>query len=220
MPEKNEQWSIEHLISTYREAYARFGDSPAAVQWPKGRQDLRFNALTAHIKKDQFSLLDYGCGLGHLKTYLDARFSAYQYHGVDIVSDFIRDCTLKYRDATFELVRNHRDISREYDHVLISGVFNIVYEENVTMYRAIVRDTLEHLFECCRVALSVNFMTDRVDFKQEFAYHENIADLHKFLCDRLSPRLTLDQSYMPYEFTVTVFKDSKIVRPDNVYEPI
>ena len=36
----------------------------------------------------------------------------------------------------------------------------------------------------------------------------------------LSPRLAIDQSYMPYEFTITLWKDSTIRRPENLYAPV
>jgi hypothetical protein len=45
----------------------------------------------------------------------------------------------------------------------------------------------------------------------------NVEAIVDFIRRHLSPRLRLDESYMPYEFTVVVLKDCEIVRPDNVY---
>jgi len=39
--------------------------------------------------------------------------------------------------------------------------------------------------------------------------------MYRFVRDNLSRRLTINQSYMPYEFVA--FKDSTIVRPQNIY---
>ena len=210
---------MDRLVELYQRSYAVHGDSPAAVQWPRGRQELRFDALTSHIVEESFSLLDFGCGLAHLKKYLDAKFPHFRYHGVDIVPEFIGDCSRMYPDASFNLIRRHTDVGGEFDHVVISGAFNLLYGTGVAQHRATVREALVYLFRLTRIALSVNFMTDRVDFRQEHAYHEDVLDLYKFACENLSPRLALDQSYMPYEFTLTVFRDREIVRPDNIYRP-
>jgi hypothetical protein len=60
-------------------------------------------------------------------------------------------------------------------------------------------------------------LTDKVDFQQPGAFHIAEPELVEFVRNRLSPRYTLDHSYMPYEFAVTVFKDQRVVRPDNVF---
>ena len=70
--------SISTIIKQYQESFAMHGDSPAAVMWPRGRQELRFNALTKHFSNNNFSVLDFGCGLGHLKSYLDNHYSDYK----------------------------------------------------------------------------------------------------------------------------------------------
>ena len=62
------------LIEQYQRTFAAYGDTPAGVMWPRGRQALRFKALTQHFSPEGFSVLDYGCGLAHLKDYLDENF--------------------------------------------------------------------------------------------------------------------------------------------------
>ena len=76
---------------------------------------------------------------------------------------------------------------------------------------------LAHLFQLCRVSLSVDFMTDHVDYMLPKAHHANVEAMYQFVRDNLSRRLTIDQSYMPYEFAIVAFKDSSIVRPQNIY---
>ena len=68
-----------NLIEQYQRAFAVYGDTPSGVLWPRGRQDLRFEALTRHFSGDGFSVLDYGCGLAHLKSYLDQRSSSFNW---------------------------------------------------------------------------------------------------------------------------------------------
>jgi trans-aconitate methyltransferase len=208
---------LDHIARQYRDAFAQFGRSPASVLVPKGRQDLRFGALTRGIERDHFSLLDYGCGLADLKGYLDNRFSNFDYTGVDLVTEFIDDNRHVYPDATFMQVSAPSDVTRSFDYVAMSGIFNILYVPNREAHRDIIRNIITELFAKCEVAMVMSFMTDRVDFQAADAYHENTHELMAFCTQHLSSRWLLDQSYMPYEFTVTVFKDTEIVRPANIY---
>ena len=204
----------------YQEAFARHGDSPAAVLWPRGRQSLRYRALTQHFSGGGFSVLDFGCGLAHLKDDLDKRFADYRYIGADVVPEFVKAVREKHPTAAVHLIRNYAELVEPVDHVVVSGTFNIVDGDSCVEYLAYVQDALVHLFSLCRLSLSVNFMTDRVDFVQPGAHHVNVESMYCFMCDRLSPRLSIDQSYMPYEFTMVAFRNSGIVRPDNIYEPV
>ena len=112
------------------------------------------------------------------------------------------------------------DLSTPIDHVVISGTFNIIDDQGREAYVKQVQDTLLHLFKLARASLAVNFMTDRVDFVQPQAMHMNVEVIMDFMRRQLSPRLRVDESYMPYEFTLVVLKDSEIVRPDNIYKQI
>ncbi len=208
---------ISSLVEQYRHSFEKYGDTPSGVMWPRGRQELRFDALTRHFKDDSFSVLDYGCGLAHLKAYLDQRFGRYEYHGADLVPEFVDAVSAKYPDAQVQLVQSHVDLSTPVDHVVISGTFNIIDGQDRYAYLKQVQETLIYLFNLAHVSLAVNFMTDTVDFIQPQAMHMNVEVMMDFMRRQLSPRLRVDESYMPYEFTLVAFKDSGIVRPDNIY---
>ncbi len=205
------------LVEQYRRSFALHGDTPAGVQWPRGRQALRFRALTQHIADDGFSLLDFGCGLAHLKPYLDQRFTGYEYRGVDLVPEFVAAVSAKFPDVLVRRIESFLDVVEPVDHVVISGTFNIVEGGDRDAYLKKVEDTLLHLFGLAKVSLSVNLMTDRVDFMQPHALHVNPGEMMTFVQDRMSPRMTSNSSYMPYEFTMVVLKDAEIQRPDNIY---
>lgn len=215
----NKTTTAPSLIEHYQRAFAEHGDTPAGVMWPRGRQAMRFDALTRHFSGDGFSVLDYGCGLAHLKAYLDQRFSRYNYHGADLVPEFVNTVVAKYPDAKVQLVRSHEDVSTPVDHVVVSGAFNIIDGADRATYLERVQAALLHLFSLARVSLAVNFMTDRVDFTQPQALHVNVEAMMDFMRRDLSPRLRVDESYMPYEFTLVVLKDREVVRPDNIYRP-
>ena len=207
------------LVKKYQRTFTEHGDTPAGVMWPRGRQSLRFDALTRHFSNDQFSVLDYGCGLGHLKDYLDERFNHYEYHGADLVPEFVQTVMTKHPEAKVQLVQSHEDVSTPVDHVVISGTFNIIDGSDQVAYVKLIQAALIHLFELTRVSLAVNFMTDRVDFTQPQNLHMNVEEMMNFMRRQLSPRIRVDEAYMPYEFTIIAFKDSTIVKPNNIYRP-
>jgi SAM-dependent methyltransferase len=209
---------VEHIKKSYKETFRKYGDSPCAVQWPKGRQVERFDALTSHFNKNEtFSVLDFGCGLAHLKEYLSYRYKSFNYIGVDVVDDFINSNKKKFSDSEFitpdELFHNNQ----LYDYVIISGTFNILYQEDVDKHKMYVLNLLSKLFQKTNKYISVNFMTDQVDFIQEKSFHINPIEVYDFFRNHLSKRILINQSYMPYEFTITVWKDDFIIKPDNIY---
>lgn len=209
---------LEKIRGMYRETLGKHGDSPSAVMWPKGRQTERFHALTRHISREEnSSLLDFGCGLAHLKPYLDEHYPQCNYCGADILSDFIDISKKKYLDNKFYRISSSKDLPDNFDYVVASGVFNIRYFESCNQNRDYIFSTLKDLLSRSNKFLSVNFMTDQVDFQQEGSWHQNFYELYEFLSKECSSRLVLDQSYMPYEYTVTVWKDVTIQRPENIY---
>jgi trans-aconitate methyltransferase len=209
---------MKNILKIYEDAFRKYGDSQQAVLWPKGRQEVRFHALTRHIGEDQsFSLLDYGCGLAHLKPFLDQRYRNVDYSGADAVNSFIETCRLKYSKDQFFHVESPIDIKGEFDYIVSSGAFNMLYSSDSKLHRKIVFEIIEQLFHKTKVYLSVNMMTDVVDFKQQDAYHQNVVEIYSFVSEKLSRRLMLDHSYMPYEFTLTVWKDQYVQRPENLY---
>ncbi len=210
---------IEHVVRLYESAFREHGDSPRAVLWPKGRQEQRFEALTRHIRQQGgFSVLDYGCGLGHLKPFLDARYREVSYTGVDAVPAFVEACATKYAASVFICAESPTDVPGRFDYVVSSGAFNILYEPGDGMHQQRVFRILEELFARADVYLAADFMTDAVDYRQPLAYHQSPAALLRFASERLSRRLVIDQSYLPFEYALTVWKDARIRRPDGVYE--
>jgi len=200
--------SLKHLVRLYEEAFREHGDSSAAVLWPKGRQELRFRALTRHIESTGgFSVLDYGCGLAHLKPFLDHHYHDVTYTGADAVQSFVDACGRKF-PAPFFHAEAPNDVPGRFDYVVSSGVFNILYEPEEVAHRKRVFEMLEALFEKAGTFLAVDFMTDAVDYRQAGAYHQNVEEVYRFACDHLSRRLMIDQSYLPYEYTLTVWKRS------------
>ena len=138
------------------------------------------------------------------------------YTGCDIVNDFIVHNSKKFKQSTFINSTNQK-ISLNYDYTVVSGAFNILYFEDEVEHKKVVFETIKMLFKQTNKILSINFMTDQVDFKSPNAYHQNVKELYDFCYENITKRLNLDQTYMPYEFTITLFCDQEILIPVNTY---
>jgi SAM-dependent methyltransferase len=200
---------FQSAIEAYEAAFRQHGESPASVMWPKGRQPLRFESLTRFFDPNGgFSVLDYGCGLADLKPYLDERFADVRYYGADITPAFVTSDRARYPDASFLLVTGAQEVADDYDYVVMSGVFNLRYECSADEHRTIVQDSLRHLFTRARRVLAVDFMTDDVDYQATNSYHQNVDEIYQFARRELGRRVIVDHSYLPYEYSLTVFNDS------------
>jgi SAM-dependent methyltransferase len=210
---------MRHVIELYRKAYQDHGKGRSALLWPKGRQEERFSALTSAIKRENYSILDYGCGFGDLKKYLNKRAVKFEYTGVDVVPEFINENIKEFgSSAKFSLINTYEDVKECYDFIVISGVFNTLFFDDKVAHWRLVQKIIRHLFSKTRVMLSVDFMTDNVDFIQLGSYHQSPERFYEFCIKNLTRRLSLDFSYLPYEFCAHLYKEQSILKPDNTYK--
>jgi cyclopropane fatty-acyl-phospholipid synthase-like methyltransferase len=208
----------DEIRTIYEEAYLEYGDSPAGVLWPKARQDIRFDALTRNIRLEgDFSLLDFGSGLAHLKEYLDSKYRNVIYSGVEMQDFFLEASNLKYPECKFYNFDSPSELNENFDYIVSSGAFNLLYTGSEREHKEMVFRIIKELHARSNIYCSFNFMSDDVDFKQDGAYHQNVGEILNYVSNNLSKRVAVDCSYMPYEFTITVWRDQKIKRPENIY---
>jgi SAM-dependent methyltransferase len=209
--------STTNIIAQYQSAFREHGRSSAAVLCPKGRHGLRFDALLAQLDASGKTLLDFGCGLGHLCEHLRQRNIDCQYYGVDVVPEFIASNRAVYPGRNFQQISDISDVTGRFNIILASGVFNLRYLDDPAANRAYVEAQILALFDRCDEALTLDFMTSHVDFKREEAFHADPADMLGFAIEKLSRRVVIDHSYMPFEFCMTVFRKNAIDRVGAVY---
>ena len=100
----------------YTNLFEAHGVSEKSVQYTdKYSQYARFFFLTQFIQKEA-SILDVGCGLGDLYTFLKSHDFSGSYHGVDIVPEFIDHCRVQFSGhskANFSEILNNEEFSSE-----------------------------------------------------------------------------------------------------------
>jgi trans-aconitate methyltransferase len=182
---------------------------PAALLWPKGRQNLRFHILTENLPLEgSVKVLDFGCGFGDLLSFLERarpKLDLY-YVGVDLMPEFIKEARRRHPHGQFFESQYFAPEEFQFDYVFASGTFNLKYFDDEQRNQEYVFSMLQMLFELSAVEMSVDFMRSNVDYKQQHAHHQNSAELFSFIEEKLSRYHASDFSYLPYEFCCKVFR--------------
>lgn len=195
-------------INLYKGLYSKHGFSPEALGCTKGKQFLRFHQLTHKFDLNNSSILDVGCGFGDFTRYLNASsVKNYNYVGVDIMMEFIELAKANNGNENAEFILGdfqEIDFKKRFDFVIASGIFNSKIS-GVDNYD-FIWSSMVKMYELCDKAISIDFLSDRVDFSHEFNFNSSPEKILTFAYN-LSRNVILNNSYFPFEFSVTIFKD-------------
>lgn len=201
-PEQDRRNTVERYTGRYRE----HGYSPLTLGWNKGRQPIRFDALTSQYDFGGKSVLDIGCGFGDLLNTLEAKFeSVAAYCGIDLVETLVEEARRQWpghRFVTGDFLQ--QDFDGEFDYAVASGVFNHRLEgvDN----EAFIEAAMARAFALCRDGFAFDFLSDKVDHPLEHTFHAS-PERVLGMAYALSRNVVLKNDYMPFEFSLFVFKD-------------
>jgi len=210
----------ERMCALYDERFAEHGVSPESLGWTKGRQDIRFNALLDLLEGEGNSFLDIGCGFGDLNDALVARDQSYRYLGVDMVENFVDEGKVRRGSDTVEFQAGDfmaTEFEGSFDCVIASGVFSFQLED-ADQY-AYIQSALERMLELCNVGVAVDFLSDRVNYREDHCFHTQ-PERVLGLALELTRRVRLRHDYLPFEFAVALFKDDTYDEENAVYNPL
>jgi cyclopropane fatty-acyl-phospholipid synthase-like methyltransferase len=213
--------SFENIKKQYKAEFDKHGDSPKSILTPKGRNANRYSVITDYVDfQTELDILDYGCGLGYLYEYLKPRYSNLNYHGYDLMPDFISHCKDKFTDnnSHFSLVQPEKKIKKKFDVVFASGVFNLKSSEFEAESMEYAFSKIKELYDCYKQLFIVDFPSQYVDFIYPGAQHFNINEITDFCINNLSRKFIIRHDKLPYEFTLVAWRNDTILRPLNIFE--
>jgi SAM-dependent methyltransferase len=202
----NKKTEKERTIEFFTQKVLEHGGGYAAANWgsPEG-QSLRFQVLTEISDLDGRSVLDIGCGCGHLLEYLEKQSITVSYKGWDITPSMIRIAKEKYNRDCFE----ERDIMAgqppkepEFDFVFASGIFYLLRESPYDHIKKMVARMLAH----ARLGVAFNTLSQKAPTKDKDEFY---ADPVRILsdCFSLAPRFVIRHDYLKHDFTVYLLKE-------------
>ncbi len=200
-------WSS--LRRFYLEKFQRYQDSPYSLGWnSRESQELRYRILS---QIDQFSskkitrgasLLDLGCGLGHLIDFLEKREVEVSYTGIDIIPEFIEAAKKRRPEHKFfckDLLRER--IDQKFDFVFIAGSFNVQMGDNEQM----ARELLKISFELCNCGAAISMLTSRHGANDPSLYCFDPLEIYRF-CQESAGKVILREDYLDTDFTIYLIK--------------
>lgn len=207
------------VIERYNKRVRRHGFNPRSLGWPKGRQEVRFTILTDIGITDGDSVLDVGCGFGDYARFLGYRNLEVSYQGCDINEEIV--ALAREQDGSLGL--EVRDIEEtpfpeaSFDWVISSGLFEFLSHGGDRRQMAWVKRILGQMVRTSRRGVAADFLSSHVDYRDEGNFYANPAEVWS-ASTALSRRVALRHDYMPFEFTVYIYKDDTI-NERNVFAP-
>tara|TARA_B110001452_G_scaffold112645_1_gene93498 strand:+ start:281 stop:949 length:669 start_codon:yes stop_codon:yes gene_type:complete len=212
---------METLNKYYEKLYKKYGYSPKSLGWEKGKQFLRFHQLTCDFELKNASILDVGCGFGDFIKYLNLnKIKNFKYVGVDIIEDFINEAKKLYPNDDIKFYKSNfidLELSEKFDYGIASGTFNLAIE-GVNGYDN-VKNNLIKMFNHCSKAVSLDFLTSRVDYTHSHNFNSDPIKILE-IAYGLSKSIVLKNNYFPFEFSITIYKDDSFQKETTIYTEI
>ena len=191
------------ITEHYSELYKKFGESPKALGWIKGNQDIRFNIVSQVGELKNSSILDVGCGFGDFYEYLKSKKIKFEYHGVDINEKFLEIAKKRNPKGKFELRDIQKDkIEKKFDWVVATGITN--YATNYQHLKKMLRE----MYKICKKGVVMDFISNYVDYEDEDIFYTSPEKMFQ-TSKEFTRRVTLRHDYMPFEFCLYLYKNDK-----------
>ena len=204
------------IIKKYQEQFKKYGFNNKSLFTPGIKQNIRFKAIQEIGINSNDSILDVGCGFGDLLQYLNSTID-YKgaYTGVDIMEEFINVCKEFYPLDDFrvlDILDKNNSIEEKWDYVVLSGTLNINVGENHLEY---VKTMISKMFDLSVKGVSIDFVSIEGDDRNKEIYRMDPEIIFRF-AKTLTKRVVLRNDYLPWEFSVYLYKDDAITS-DKVY---
>lgn len=180
----------------YFDSVKQYPDNHKGVKWSSAEsQFLRFKIL-CEIAPDLFesTILDVGCGLGHLVDYLIESHFHGSYKGIDLVYEMILKAQKRHPSYHFENNDLDSVSPNSYDYVLASGVFTF-------MDWASAQCIIPVLFSKAKKGIAFNCLSARADEKDENIFYPDSKQMLAF-CQTITSAVILREDYLDNDFTI------------------
>lgn len=202
------------LIAHYEDCLERHGDTHLGVDWPDADDaETRYRVMLDVIREpaDQsVSLLDFGCGAGHLLDFIHAnRMVSLNYQGLDASPKFIALCQQKFPGTPF----HQNDVLAEplaiepVDYVVLNGVLTEKREMTTGEMCGYMEALIGAVWPFARKGLAFNVMSTRVDWQRDDLFHLSFDAMAEFVSRKLSRHFLFRQDYGLFDYTVYVYRD-------------
>ena len=206
------------IVHYYNELFNKYGYSPKSLGWDKGNQFLRFHQLTSDWSLNGKTFLDVGCGFGDFVDYLHhLEVSNFSYVGSDLVKAFVNEARARHGTSNVKFFQQdflNADFTQVVDYSIASGVFNLTLQDH-DEYEHLFKN-MEKMFSLSSKAISIDFLSDKVDYSHTHNFNFSPEKILS-MAYNFSRNVVLKNTYFPFEFSVTIYKDDGYMRDNPVF---
>jgi len=204
--------NIAGVKKYFGKALSEHGITAEGADWNSTfSQEIRFAQLIKVIdEKEDFTILDYGCGYGALAEFLSNQGYRYgHFYGFDILEPMIDEANRLHPDHTRFTFSTEFDTIPIVDYVVASGVFNARLNTPYKEWTEYVINTLHSIDERTSKGFAINFLTKYSDAEkmQERLYYADPGYLFDYCKRNISFNVALLHDYNLYDFTLIIRKN-------------
>jgi len=189
-------------VPYFEKLLAEHGDSPRSLDWSAKAQEKRFEVLADFCKEG--SVLDVGCGLGHLYDFFCGRgwFIGGSYLGVDASDKMIDEANKQAGMAQYCVFDafNAQPLP-EADYVVSSGLLNVVDSDAKDSHYVMMTALLQKCYATARVGCAVNMLSSHAPEQRRDRYYYSPNDMLA-VAFAITPKVVLRHDYLPHDFTL------------------
>ena len=204
------------LQQHYQRTFAEHGCTSAGVDWGTDDSVRRRNhAMLELIANDldrpkSPSLLDVGCGYANLLDQANDSKLELDYYGIDVVPEMTDAAASRHPEASFRTL-DAFDLAEDerYDYLVCNGILTQKLQASQLDMQAHAKRLIAHLYQHCRRGIAFNVMSSRVNFMADNLFYWSPIESLAFCVSELSSSVGLNHHYLPYEYTVYVYRPAE-----------
>ena len=203
------------LQNHYSDKYSKYGPTSEGVDWGSNSDlaAIRQAKMLGVIKesKDEVTLLDVGCGYGHLAEIISKSHKQIKYSGVDVVADM--RVHAKKTSPQFDFY--HGDfLTGEFgvfDYLVCNGILTQKLTATTLEMNLFAQDLIKKMYQVSRKGIAFNVMNTHVNFQIDKLYYRSPVELLGWCTSELTPHVVIDAAYkLWFEYTVYLYKPNFI----------
>lgn len=195
------------IIERYEKNLQTYGDSHLSLEWPNEADIyIRYKVMLDIVKTTPCSLLDFGCGLSGLYSYIINNKLDIDYTGLDISQKFIDMCKSKFPSVPYLCCDILDTEIGKYDYIIANGVVTIKDRLSFDEMWDYTKYLLIQLFKSCGVGVAINFTSKHVDWELDKLFHLPMDTLASFITKSLTRHFVCRQDYNLFEYTTYIMK--------------
>ncbi len=207
------------IIAHYETCLETHKTGAKAVDWKNEENaEIRYAVMLDLIQlgKEKVRVLDFGCGLGGLKTYIDQNnFHHIEYEGLEISKAYAKAARKNHPGVKIHCLDILTDKLKlpQYDYIFMNGIFTRRETMTEAQMFEYLKSVTTKLFPFAKQGLAFNVMSENVDWKSDELFHPDHSALAKLISKSLSPHYTLRNDYGLYETTCYIYREASPSNP-------